>query len=103
MLEAMVGTIGRETLEATMWDKLESTPFGHFSDANGDLTATTMSEMSAKLATSHIPLDHYNILQGKEAMMAELPKGKNIVPKDGHRMNRADFGDLINHRFVFIA
>jgi len=61
--------LGKETLRTTMWDKLESTPYGRNMDPAGNYVLKPSSERLVKLRASHIPMDHYDYPVGVEVRM----------------------------------
>ena len=63
---------GKLTLQTTMWDKLESTPFGRNMDPLGNYVLKEPNEKLIKLKASHIPLDHYTYPVGPEVTFSEF-------------------------------
>ena len=63
--------LSRETLDPTMWNRLDVTPWG-----DRMLNPKTAHPSAMHNQRGHIVLDHYSYPQGKAAMHAELPKGK---------------------------
>lgn len=72
----------RETLDAKLWDKVESTPHGHYSkmfdNAREHNVNQAMIDKKNQLLASKIKIDHYSYPRGKEVMIKELPKGKRV-------------------------
>ena len=65
---------GRHTLSVTMWDKLDSTPYGRFNQM------PPAAPPAERAPTSKVRFDHYNFARGPEAVALEYPKGKRVVP-----------------------
>eukprot|EP00742_Colponemidia_sp_Colp-10_P001266 GILJ01001364.1.p1 GENE.GILJ01001364.1~~GILJ01001364.1.p1 ORF type:complete len:373 (+),score=45.89 GILJ01001364.1:78-1196(+) len=81
--------LGRDTLDVTIWDRLDCTPYGRFpqsSDGNENiLSMNTVPQQMVKpsrpdFAESKIVLDHYNVATGVEVVDKEFPKGKRTFP-----------------------
>ena len=77
--QAMFGAarLGRDTLEPTLWDRLESTPYGHF---NKMMAAADGAPRGGSSQRSRVNFDHYNVATGSEVMDRELPKPKRTFP-----------------------
>lgn len=73
--------LGRNTLNTLMWDKVESTPYGHCMDQNGDYVWKPASEAERANRKSTLHLDHYNVPKGKDVMMRECPRARAQCPK----------------------
>lgn len=86
-----------DTFSVQWYDKAESTPYGHFSNPDGTFKEAIMSEGAAKMTSSKINLDHYKVARGRAVMNAEMPLTKGIVEDHGHRKDRADFTNVVNH------
>eukprot|EP00232_Nephroselmis_pyriformis_P025239 CAMPEP_0182859064 /NCGR_PEP_ID=MMETSP0034_2-20130328/4052_1 /TAXON_ID=156128 /ORGANISM="Nephroselmis pyriformis, Strain CCMP717" /LENGTH=511 /DNA_ID=CAMNT_0024990585 /DNA_START=79 /DNA_END=1614 /DNA_ORIENTATION=- len=100
-------TGGRETLRVVMWDKLDSTPYGHFTEADGTLTSDVDPDALEKhgrslgsvRGKSTVTFNDFEFPKGKAAVDAELPKGKGMVevpPKPGQRSD--GLFTVLNHR-----
>lgn len=63
---------GKVTLQPTLWDKLESTPFGRNMDAQGNYVLKPSAPRLTALRASHIPMDHYNFPTGPEVRHPEF-------------------------------
>lgn len=67
---------GRNTFNTLMWDKVESTPYGHCMDQNGNYMWKPASEAERANRRSALHLDHYNVPKGKDIMLTECAKGR---------------------------
>jgi len=72
----------REMLDAKLWDKVESTPHGHYSkmfdSEQGHNVNQAMIDKKNQLLATKIKIDHYNYPVGKDVLTRELPKGKRV-------------------------
>lgn len=79
----------RETLEVTMWDKIEATPHGHYSKMYDEGAAPRPPR--PETLSVHVPgkkgvvLDHYNLDRTRETLIAERPVGKKVREKTRER------------------
>ena len=73
--QAMFGQtrVGRDTLEPTLWDRLDATPYGHF---NKMMAAADGAPRGSSAQRSRINFDHFNVETGRAVMDRELPKPK---------------------------
>ena len=82
---------GRDTLSVEQWatGKIEATPHGVFSKSftpssssgnNVDSVNSNTNKKTNKSNESSIFLDHFNVPKGREAVDAEMPRGKRIQP-----------------------
>ena len=55
---------GKQTLSATLWDKLDSTPCGHHMDHEGNYVTKALSPEELLLRRSAVTFDDYNVATG---------------------------------------
>ena len=55
---------GKETLNTTLWDKLESTPCGHHMDHDGNYVTKALTPEELLLRKSDVVFDDYNVATG---------------------------------------
>lgn len=53
------GPTGRSVLPTVVWDKLDSTPFGHCTAPDGSCVVRPVDEKLAALQRSRVHMDHY--------------------------------------------
>ena len=95
---ARSGVTMRETLDTLHWTNLEATPYGRFTNEDGELRPQTVGPYSLKRGESHVVMDAYNVPTGKAVTDAEFPLPKAQVSLAGHRLAQTDMLDLVNHR-----
>jgi hypothetical protein len=94
---ATAGVTMRETLATLHWTNLEATPYGRFTDDDGEMKPQHVGPHSHKRGESHVVMDAYNVPTGVEVVDKELPVPKGMVAPVGHRANRPDMRNLVNH------
>ncbi|KAL1516067.1 hypothetical protein AB1Y20_002679 [Prymnesium parvum] len=65
----------RTTLDTTLWNQLECTPYGRYDRMLTNPTPL-VGPNGEPYQSSRIPFDHYNIAVGREAILKEMPLGK---------------------------
>lgn len=88
---------GRDTLSATMWDKVESTPYGHCMDKCGNYMWKPASEAETANRKSNIYFDHYEVPRGPKIMLAECSKSRaaNLATMLASNMDGGSFYDVL--------
>ena len=56
---------GKETLNTTLWDKLESTPCGHHMDHDGNYVTKALTPEELLLRRSDVVFDDYDVVTGE--------------------------------------
>lgn len=69
---------GRKTLDPKVWSKIEGTPYFDRSSKAEQKRRNREKSGGNKLYQSRVALDDYSFPKGREAVDAELPKGKRV-------------------------
>lgn len=91
--------LGKETLDVQLWaaGQIEATPYGTFArmmNKKGDQSEDKMVQEKNATLRSNIHFDHFTFPKGKEAIDAEMPKGKRIHPEMVYSDPSRVFGNL---------
>ncbi|KAK9828244.1 hypothetical protein WJX74_005228 [Apatococcus lobatus] len=91
----MGGGGGKLTLPPQMWDKTSCTPATRCINASGEYAPRILSPDVIAKRASHVKLDMVDMAIGKEAVLAEYPMGKRMVPGPEARSGRRDLSGLM--------
>lgn len=94
--------IGKDTLAVELWasGQIEATPYGTFErmmnkqNKNGGGGGDPNQQTKSATLKSHIAFDHFNFPKGKDAIDAEMPRGKRIHPEAVYSDPGRVFGSL---------
>lgn len=85
----------REVLEITMWDKVEATPHGRYSNDHLKSKEPDENDMKRKaIYDSHVVMDHFNVPHGNNFMLKEQAKGLKTYPEMSKNLKSMD--QLVN-------
>lgn len=90
-------TLGKDTLNVEQWaaGKIEATPYGTFAKMMSTKGGADDSPSQKSLTMqSHIHFDHFAFPRGRDAIEAEMPKGKRIYPEVVYSDPARVFGGL---------
>jgi hypothetical protein len=68
--------VGRGTLSATMWDKLDSTPYGRFDRLDAGRPKVDFNPETFTM--SRVPFEHYKFTTDRKVLDREFPRGKRM-------------------------
>ncbi|DBA81753.1 hypothetical protein WJX77_006676 [Trebouxia sp. C0004] len=74
---------GKHTLSTVMWDKLDSTPCGHRMDQDGNYITKLLTPEEVQVRKSDVVFDDYDVITGKEVMLAENMQNGMVRLKEG--------------------
>jgi hypothetical protein len=91
-------TVGKDTLDVKLWasGQIEATPYGTFAKMMSSTSDSSPAskEKRSKTMQSHIHFDHFSYPKGRDAIDAEMPKGKRIYPETIYADPARVFGGL---------
>lgn len=90
--------LGKDTLSVELWaaGQIEATPYGTFAKMMNKKGGDESPQTREKNATlrSNIHMDHFGFPKGKDAIDAEMPRGKRIYPEVIYTDPGRIFGNL---------